>query len=35
MKSTTASQIKVVRVWKVKLLDGGFMLYVPAYYMVR
>jgi hypothetical protein len=34
MESTIANPIKVVRIWKAKLLDGGFVLYVPHYIVV-
>jgi len=34
MTSKTVCHPKVVRVWLTRILDGGFVLYVPHYYVV-
>jgi len=35
MTSKDANQMRVIRVWKAKVLEGGFVLYVPHYIVVR
>jgi hypothetical protein len=34
METKKSNRIKVVRVWQTRVLDGGFVLYVPVYYIV-